>query len=89
MATYLHQTTEVYRADTEKEAADLIEKAKKGKDFSLVKYSSTYKEVTAKKEVVDSYYKVSLTKYFTDLKEPVRQVIPTYEEGIGNEDSPF
>jgi hypothetical protein len=45
----------------------------------LTKYSSEKKEVKAKGEVVDEYYKISLTKAFTDIKEPEVQVDVIYE----------
>ncbi len=44
MSKYLISKTEVYRADTENEAASLIESAKKSSDYTLTKYSRDYKE---------------------------------------------
>ena len=77
---YLVEVTETYRVDTEREAAILIEEAKSSqKKYSLVKYSSVQKERKQKGEVIDSWYRVSLTKKFTDEKEPYVSVIPTYE----------
>ena len=70
MAKYLICKTEVYRADTESEATDLIESAKRSRDYTLVKYGRDYKEKKQKGEVVDSWFKVSLTKVFDDEKEP-------------------
>ena len=77
---YLIEVTENYRVDSEKEAAALIEEAKQNqRQYSLSKYSSVQKERKSKGEVIDSWYKVSLTKKFTDEKEPYVSVIPTYE----------
>ena len=77
---YLIEVTENYRVDSEKEAAALIEEAKQNqRQYSLSKYSSVQKERKSKGEVIDSWYKVSLTKKFTDEKEPYVSVVPTYE----------
>ena len=47
-------------------------------NYTLVKYSSTYKERKAQGEVVDYWYRLTLTKAFTDEKEPDRDVQITY-----------
>lgn len=67
---YLVQTVETYRVDQENEAKKMIEEAKEDNHFILKKYSSEYKEKKQKGEIVDTYYKVTLTKAFTDEKEP-------------------
>lgn len=67
---YLIQTVETYRVDKEDEAKRMIEEAKSNNHFILKKYSSEYKERKQKGEVIDTYYKVTLTKAFTDEKEP-------------------
>lgn len=67
---YLIQTVETYRVDKEDEAKRMIEEAKADNHFILKKYSSEYKERKQKGEVIDTYYKVTLTKAFTDEKEP-------------------
>lgn len=71
---YLITTTEIYRVDTEAEAQALIESAKADNHFILNKYVSEYKERKSKGEVVDEYFKVSLVKAFTDIREPDSQV---------------
>lgn len=76
---YLVQTTEIYRADTETEAQALIDEAKEASEYTLVKYSSEKKEVKAKGEIIDEYCKVSLSKLFTDIKDPTQTVTITYE----------
>lgn len=77
---YLIQTTEVYRVETEPEAVALIEQAKQEKMFTLTKYTTEYKEVKAKGEVVEDYYKVTLTKVINDIKEPTSYVTAIYTE---------
>jgi hypothetical protein len=79
MSKYLIQTTEVYRADSETEAQEIISAAKAAEEYTLTKYSSEKKEVKAKGELVDEYYKISLTKAFTDIKDPGIQVDIIYE----------
>ena len=70
MAKYLCQTQEIYRVDSEAEAANLIEAAKKDNTFTLLKSSTEYKTIKAKGEIIDEYWKTTLVKHFTDLKEP-------------------
>ena len=65
---FLISTTEVHRVDTENEAVMLIEDAKKDGNFILTKYSTEHKEK-----------KVTLTKRFTDIKEPSVQTTITYD----------
>lgn len=74
MSKYLIQTNEIYRTDTENEAKELIENSKNNSLYSLIKYSSEYKEVRKQGEVIDDYYKVTLHKYFTDIKEPEKNI---------------
>lgn len=75
---YLTDVTEVYRVDSEAEADQLLETAKAS--GVLNKYSCVYKERKQKGEIIDSWYKVTLNKKFTDEKEPDRQVAITYKE---------
>ena len=78
MSQYLINTVETYRVDSEAEAVAAIDAAKKDRNFILSKYTTEYKEVKAKGEVVDTYYKVTLTKKFTDIKEPDCQASVEY-----------
>ena len=78
---YLISTTEIYRADSETEAVQLIEDAKQDNHFILSIYSSQIKERKQKGEVVDSWYQVSLKKVFTDEKEPEFSCKVTYTDG--------
>ena len=83
MSKYLCQTQEIYRVSSEAEAAKLIEEAKTDKQFTLLKSSTEYKTVKSKGEVVDEYWKTTLVKYFTDLKEPECQVEISYKSEPG------
>lgn len=84
MSKYLCQVQEVYRVDSEAEAAALIEEAKSDHRFTLLKSSTEYKTVKAKGEIVDEYWKTTLVKHFTELKEPDRTVEVNYhvEDGV-------
>ena len=83
MSKYLASTVEVYRVDSEAEVKRVIEEAKKDKTFSLTKYTSEYKERKQKGEVIDSYFKVTLTKLFNDIKEPDTYVEVSYKTEAG------
>ena len=78
MSKYLCQTQEIYRVNSEAEAAKLIEEAKSDNRFTLLKSSTEYKTVKSKGEIIDEYWKTTLTKLFTDLKEPDCSVDVTY-----------
>lgn len=77
---YLTQVTETYRIDSEDQVLEMIEEAKKDGRFILVKHTSQFKERKAKGEVIDSYYRVTLTKQFCDEKEPEATVTIHYGE---------
>ena len=79
MSKYLCQVQEIYRVNSEAEAARLIEEAKSDNRFTLLKSSTEYKTVKAKGEIVDEYWKTTLVKHFTDLKEPDCSVDVSYE----------
>jgi hypothetical protein len=76
---YLIQTVEVYRADTEAEAQGIITEAKQAGEYVLTKFASEKKEVKAKGEVIEEYFKVTLTKVFTSIKEPEAIATVIYE----------
>jgi len=84
MQKYLCQVQEIYRVDSEADAAALIEEAKADHRFTLLKSSTEYKTIKAKGEIVDEYWKTTLVKHFTELKEPDRTVEVTYhvEDGV-------
>ncbi len=76
---YLIQVSETYRVDNEKEVMQMIDEAKQNPKFLLSKHSSQYKERKQKGEVIDSWYKVTLVKNFTDEKEPDFTTTINYE----------
>ena len=79
MSKYLVSTTETYRVDTENEATKAIEEAKQDSSYVLGKYTSEHKERKSKGEVIDEYWKLTLTKLFNDIKEPDSIVNVNYE----------
>lgn len=81
MAKYLIKTTEEHRADTEVEAAELINAAKADNRYTLSKYTSVHKERKAKGEVIDDYFIVTLVKVFDDPKEPCGEASVEYRIG--------
>jgi hypothetical protein len=83
---YLIETTEIYRCDTEDEAKLLIEEAKR--TSSLKKYNCVAKEKKQKGEVVDSWYRLSLTKVWDNEKEPCGSTSVSYgiESAFGGDD---
>lgn len=76
---YLVSVQETYRVDTEEEVERLIEDAKASNRYSLSKYTRQYKIKKQKGEVVEDWYRVSLTKVFNEEKEPERVVEVSYE----------
>ena len=81
MSKYLVTTVETYRVDSELEAVNLIETAKCDGTYILGKYTNEHKERKSKGEVIEEYYKVTLTKIFNDIKEPCTQVDVEYTVG--------
>ena len=81
MAKYLLKVTEEHRADSEMEAAELINSAKADGRYILSKYSSVHKERKAKGEVIDEYFIVTLVKVFDDPKEPCGEASVEYKIG--------
>ena len=86
---YLIETTEVYRVESENDAKELIEQAKR--KSVVAKYSCLYKEKKVKGEVEDSWYHVVITKKWTSEKEPDSCTTVSYGvensfPGVNNED---
>ncbi len=81
MAKHLIEVTEVYRVDSEDEVARIIKEAKEDDICELVKHASLKKERKVKGEVIDAWYKLSLTKRFDDEKEPCSEVSVEYQNG--------
>ena len=78
MSKYLITTTETYRIDNENEARTIIEEEKNNPNYILSKYSCTKKEKKSKGEIIDEWYRLVLTKVFTDEKEPMVQADVEY-----------
>lgn len=81
MGKYLIKTTEEHRADTAREAEELISAAKADSRYELSKYSSVYKEKKQKGEVIDSWYIVTLVKTFDDPRDPQGEASISYQIG--------
>lgn len=82
---YLIETTEIYRVDNEDEAKVVVEEAKRTSTVS--KYNCVYKSRKQKGEIVDEWYKVSITKKWTDEKEPDSSIKVSYGVENGWEDA--
>ena len=67
---YLVNTVETYRVSSEKEVEAILEAAKQDPKYELAKYNCVYKETKQKGEVVDFWYRLTLTKVFCNEKEP-------------------
>lgn len=81
MSKYLISTCETYRMDSEAEVLKEIEAAKNDRQFILHKYTSERKDVKSKGEIIDSYYKVTFTKVFDDIKNPEGETVVEYKNG--------
>lgn len=77
---YLIKTTEQYRISNEEEAIAFINEEKKSNKYTVSKYSSELKTTKQKGEVVDEWYRVTITKDFSDEKDPYGNLMPIYEE---------
>jgi hypothetical protein len=74
MSVHLIKTVETYRCDTETEAKDFIESQRHSGIYILEKHSSEIKSRKEKGEIVDEWYRVSVTKSFDDEKEPIKNI---------------
>ena len=81
MAKHLISVIETYRVDSEDEVARMIKEAKEDDTCELVKHSSVKKERRQKGEIIDAWYRLSLTKLFDDEKEPCSEVSVSYQNG--------
>ena len=81
MSKYWVSTTEIYRVDSEHEVDEIVEKAKAQSTAKPPKHSAEYKERKQKGEVVDAWWKVSITNYFNDEKEPDTSIDVNYNKG--------
>lgn len=84
---YLIKTVETYRADSEKEALEIIDDAKKDSSFELTKYTSETKPIKEGGEIVDEYRLISLYKTFDNAKEPMGNAV--YNSPADEEENEF
>jgi hypothetical protein len=76
---YTLKTTNVYRVPTVEDALALRKHLERTCIGELTSFSYKTKYIKAKGEIIDEYYKVALTKVFTDIKEPEVQAEVSYE----------
>lgn len=76
--SYLIKVTEQYRCNTEEEAKQLIEKAKRSNQYTVTKSSSEIKIQKQKKEIANEWRRVIITKEFCSEKDPDCELVPTY-----------
>lgn len=81
MSRYLIKVDETYRVDSEAEAIELINEARADHKFTLAKHSSTHRQTKQKGEIVDEWFRVTLTKVFDEEKEPIGNTTITYNTG--------
>ena len=79
MSKYLINVTETYRVDSEPEVEQILAELKASDDYELSKYSCVQKQLKSKGEIIDDWYRLTLTKVFTSEKEPDRNVTIKYE----------
>ncbi len=80
MATYLIKTTEMYRCNSEQEANNLVKAAKAAHEYEVIKSTIESKQAKAKGEITDEWKRVTITKVFSDEKEPFGNLMPIYKE---------
>lgn len=73
---FLLRTVETYRVDTEAEATNLIEDAKK--KFTVIKAISEKRNRKSKGEIIEEWVRVTITKEFTEEKDPADVVSVSY-----------
>lgn len=79
MSKYLIKTTEIYRADSEEEAKELINIAKKDYRYTVTK--SILENVRKKVDgEYDEWKRVTITKVFSDEKIPEGNLMPIYSD---------
>jgi hypothetical protein len=78
MAKYLISTSETYRVDTEIEAKNLIEEARKSGAGQITKSSSEYKCQKQKGEICQEWYRVVITRVHDEEKDPIGSTTVSY-----------
>lgn len=80
MSVYFLGSDEKYRCDTEAEAKQLIEKAKKSSQYTVKKVREEIRTQKQKGEIVDEWKRVIITKEFCQEKEPDCELMPIYTD---------
>lgn len=80
MAKYLLSTVETWRTDTEQEAKDLINLAKT-QAGEVTKYGCIYKNQVSKGEIIQEWYRVTITRVLDVEKEPCGEASVEYKIG--------
>lgn len=74
MSVHLIKTIEQYRCDTEAEAKNFIEEQKTSKTYEMGKYATEMRVRKQKGEIVDEWFRVTLTKIFDEEAEPITDI---------------
>jgi len=77
---YLIKTTEQYRCDSEAEAIALIKEAKEDTNYEVTKHSTETKVVKKQGEIIDEWKRVTITKVFSEEKDPEGNLMPVYTD---------
>lgn len=80
MAAYLVKSVETYRLPTEEAVDKFLNELKENPIFEIIKYTSTKRDVKEKGEIVESFYRVEVTKKFNDEKFPGSEIDIIYEK---------
>lgn len=80
MAAYLIKSVETYRLPSESAVEKFLNDLKENPMFELIKYSSTKKDIKEKGEILESYYRVDVTKAFNSEKYPDSEIDVIYEK---------
>lgn len=67
---YLTKVVETYRMATVEQSQEFHEELKNDPHFTLASFSTKTKFIKEKKEIVEEYQLVTVTKLFNDEKEP-------------------
>ncbi|AXF52465.1 MAG: hypothetical protein [Caudoviricetes sp.] len=80
MAAYLIKSVETYRLPTETAVEQFLNKLKEDPIFEVIKYTSTKKDIKERNEIVESFYRVEVTKVFNEEKFPDSEIEVIYEK---------
>ena len=77
---YLIKTIETYRLPSEESADVFLKEMKENPVFEVIKHVTTKKDIKEKGEIVESYYKVEVTKVFNEEKYPNSEIDIEYKK---------